>query len=76
MSVVAINKSALFNEIREIASSVPLGFSAVLVAGSEKIRKELAWQPQYEKLETIIETTWRWHQREVEGMCCKSAEME
>jgi len=40
------------------------GDPAVLVAGSEKIKRELGWRPRYENLETIIETAWRWHRRE------------
>ncbi len=40
------------------------GDPAVLVAGSEKIRKELGWRPRYENLETIIETAWQWHRAE------------
>jgi UDP-glucose 4-epimerase len=38
------------------------GDPAVLVADSEKIRRELGWQPRYEDLENIIESAWRWHQ--------------
>jgi UDP-glucose 4-epimerase len=37
------------------------GDPAVLVASSEKIRRELGWTPQYPDLRTIIETAWRWH---------------
>jgi len=40
------------------------GDPAVLVADSEKIRRELGWRPQYEDLENIIESAWRWHQKE------------
>lgn len=32
-----------------------------LVASSDKIRRELGWQPQYSDLDVIIETAWRWH---------------
>ncbi len=38
-----------------------------LVASSEKIRKELGWEPEYEKLETIIKTAWNWHKNHTEG---------
>jgi UDP-glucose 4-epimerase len=38
------------------------GDPAVLVADSEKIRRELGWRPEYEDLENIIESAWRWHQ--------------
>jgi UDP-glucose 4-epimerase len=39
------------------------GDPAVLVADSDKIRRELGRQLRYEELETIIETAWRWYQR-------------
>ena len=38
------------------------GDPAVLVASSEKIKKELGYKPQYEDLETIIRSAWNWHQ--------------
>lgn len=37
------------------------GDPAVLVASSEKIRRDLGWQPQYSDIKSIIETAWRWH---------------
>ena len=40
------------------------GDPAVLVASPEKARRELAWQPRFEALETIVETAWAWHRRE------------
>lgn len=39
------------------------GDPAILVAASEKIRQELGWRPEYEDLDTIIQTAWRWHRR-------------
>jgi UDP-glucose 4-epimerase len=36
------------------------GDPAILVASSEKIRKELGWTPQRPDLEGIIESAWRW----------------
>ena len=33
---------------------------AVLVASSEKIRKQLGWEPQYADLETIVAHAWQW----------------
>ena len=38
------------------------GDPAVLIASSDKIKKELGWQPQYQDLEMIIESAWRWMQ--------------
>ena len=40
-----------------------LGDPAVLVAGSEKIKRELGWQPRFADLDTIIASAWEWHQK-------------
>ena len=32
-----------------------------LVAGSEKIRHELGWQPRYPELRDIVQSAWDWH---------------
>jgi len=37
------------------------GDPAVLIASSDKIQKELDWQPKYTELEKIISTAWQWH---------------
>src|SRR2546428_508164 len=34
-----------------------------LVASSEKIKRELGWQPQLQSLDAIIESAWKWHQK-------------
>jgi UDP-glucose 4-epimerase len=34
-----------------------------LIASSEKIEKELGWRPEFQSLDTIIESGWKWHQR-------------
>lgn len=38
------------------------GDPPVLIASSEKIKKELNWQPQRTDLKTIIQDTWNWYQ--------------
>jgi UDP-glucose 4-epimerase len=43
------------------------GDPAVLIAGSETIREELGWTPQYPALRDIIETAWQWHQAHPHG---------
>ena len=50
----------------EIAERRP-GDPAVLVASSEKIQKELNWNPKYNELSTIIETAWNWHKNNPDG---------
>ncbi len=44
----------------EIGTRRP-GDPAELVASSEKIVRELGWQPKYPSLRAIIETAWNWH---------------
>ena len=39
------------------------GDPAVLVASSEKIKRELGWMPQFAELDTIVASAWEWHQR-------------
>ena len=39
------------------------GDPAVLVASSEKIKRELGWQPKFPELDQIIASAWQWHQR-------------
>ena len=34
-----------------------------LIAASEKIKRELGWQPKFENLPAIIDSAWRWHQK-------------
>jgi UDP-glucose 4-epimerase len=34
-----------------------------LIASSEKIKRELGWQPQFQSLDAIIESGWKWHQK-------------
>jgi UDP-glucose 4-epimerase len=34
-----------------------------LIAASDKIKKELGWKPQFQSLETILESAWKWHQK-------------
>jgi UDP-glucose 4-epimerase len=39
------------------------GDPAVLVAGSEKIKRELGWKPRFAELDTIVASAWEWQQR-------------
>jgi len=43
------------------------GDPAVLVASSEKIRRELGWQPRYPTLDQIVGSAWEWHSRHPNG---------
>ena len=39
------------------------GDPAVLVASSEKIKRELGWKPQFAELDAIVASAWEWHQK-------------
>ena len=43
------------------------GDPAVLVASSEKIRRDLGWSPRFQDLHAIIESAWNWMQSHPEG---------
>jgi UDP-glucose 4-epimerase len=43
------------------------GDPATLIASSDKIRRELGWEPQYPNLRDIIESAWKWHQAHPNG---------
>lgn len=36
------------------------GDPAILIASSDKIKRELGWQPKFQDLRVIIESAWRW----------------
>ena len=40
------------------------GDPATLIASSDKIKRELGWKPQYEDLEKIVHTAWKWQLKE------------
>jgi UDP-glucose 4-epimerase len=50
----------------EIGARRP-GDPATLIASSEKIRRELGWEPQYPDLRTIVEHAWAWHSKHPNG---------
>jgi UDP-glucose 4-epimerase len=43
------------------------GDPAVLIAGSDLIKHELGWSPQYQDLETIVRSAWTWLQAHPNG---------
>jgi UDP-glucose 4-epimerase len=43
------------------------GDPAILIASSDKIKRELGWRPQYQDLGLIIESAWRWMQTHPDG---------
>ena len=47
------------------------GDPAILVASSDKIKKELGWKPAYDSLEKIVASAWKWHSTHPDGFKTK-----
>jgi UDP-glucose 4-epimerase len=43
------------------------GDPAVLIASSDKIKRELKWKPEYTDIKEILRTAWIWHKNNPEG---------
>lgn len=65
--VVEVTRKVTGKEIKAEIVERRAGDPAVLIASSDKAKKELGWQPKYNSLETIIETAWNWHKNHPNG---------
>ena len=65
--VVEVARAVTGHPIPVIESPRRAGDPAVLVASSEKIRRELGWQPRFPDLKTIVESAWQWHRTHPDG---------
>ena len=52
------------------------GDPAVLYASSDRIKRELGWQPQYEDIDVIVETAFRWREKHPKGYEAREAGAE
>ncbi len=50
-------------EIKVMAKPRRPGDPARLIAGSDKIKRELGWTPKYQAIDKIVESAWAWHVR-------------
>jgi len=62
--VVDIAAKVTGEQIPAIVDGRRSGDPAVLIANSDKIRKELGWKPHFGDLKTILRTAWKWHQND------------
>jgi UDP-glucose 4-epimerase len=57
----------------EVAGRRP-GDPPVLIAGAERLKAELGWQPRFTSIDEIVESAWRWHERYPHGYASKSGQ--
>lgn len=65
--VVDVARKVTGQPIPIIESPRRAGDPAVLIASSEKIRRELGWLPKFADLQSIIESAWQWHRTHPDG---------
>jgi len=53
--------------IPEIIGKRRAGDPAILIASSDKIKRELGWTPHFDDVGKIIETAWNWHKNHPQG---------
>ena len=51
------------HEIPVVEKARRAGDPPRLIAASEKIKRELRWEPRYQRIDAIIESAWKWHQK-------------
>ena len=65
--VVEVARKLTGHPIPVVESPRRAGDPAVLIASSEKIRRDLGWKPQFPDLESIVESAWQWHRKHPAG---------
>ena len=61
--VVAMAKKVTGIDFPVVETDRREGDPAELIAGCEKIRKDLDWQPRFDELEIILRTAWDWEKK-------------
>ncbi|HEX3282181.1 MAG TPA: UDP-glucose 4-epimerase GalE [Pyrinomonadaceae bacterium] len=65
--VIETARQVTGKEIRATVAPRRAGDPSVLIAASEKIKRELGWQPQFQDLRVIIDSAWKWLQAHPNG---------
>ncbi len=61
--VITVAQDVTKEKIQSVESPRRPGDPPVLIGSSEKAKRTLRWNPQYESLYAIIETAWKWHKK-------------
>jgi UDP-glucose 4-epimerase len=65
--VVEVARSVTGHPLPVVESRRRVGDPAVLIASSDKIRRDLGWQPRFPDLKSIVESAWQWHRTHPDG---------
>jgi UDP-glucose 4-epimerase len=65
--VIEATEAVVGHAIAKEVAGRRAGDTARLVASSEKLQRELGWEPRYTELKDIIGTAWKWHQGRPRG---------
>jgi UDP-glucose 4-epimerase len=65
--VIDVARDVTGREIPIAMGTRRAGDPAVLVASSDRIRRELGWEPQLQDLKAIVASAWRWMQTHPKG---------
>ncbi|MBN1906372.1 MAG: hypothetical protein JW927_14875 [Deltaproteobacteria bacterium] len=66
--VIETAKKVTGEEIRASITGRRAGDPAVLIGSSARAVNSLGWKPQYDDIQSIIETAWRWHEKTPQDM--------
>ena len=67
LEVIEAARAVTRHTIPTVISARRAGDLPVLVADSERISRELGWEPAYNRLDAIIRSAWAWHRRHPRG---------
>jgi UDP-glucose 4-epimerase len=65
--VVRMCEEITGKEIKVVEKPRRPGDPARLIAGSDKVKRELGWTPKYQSIDKIVESAWAWHVRNPHG---------
>lgn len=65
--VIEVARAVTGREIETRTAPRRAGDPAVLVASSERIRRELGWSPRFQDLRAIVQSAWAWMQAHPDG---------
>ena len=61
LPMIYLPRHFLVNMLKGIEAAIgPSAYREILYASSDRIKRELGWNPQYEDIQVIVDTAWRW----------------